>query len=286
MPTFARKSLRQTIAQLFDAKTWVGTTAGSIGANGSVFFIDQQNANPAFSGERLYDRAWLYHPDTQQTFRVASFNAASGAWVTAQTTSTTIQSGSTFEVHPRLSPVQLHQCMERTVARFRARQEVAINAIDAAMQYPMDVAASPATIRKTLNVFYYARPTATDNRDKRYFRWWGPHITASGTSELQVDPPVASGAQIVIDAIVDMTLGAAETATLNLPDDMWLHSGALMHAYNLLIQQAPGQSAGELAARRAEWGHQFRQFHANYMPLIDRSIGGAFDENPVNRGRL
>ena len=285
MPTYQRKTLFQNFAQLFDSRTWVANTGASVGANGSVWFLDTTQANPAFSGEKMFDRAWIYHHDTQQTFRVASFNTASGAWVTAQTTATTIQSGSSFTVLPRLAPTQMQQCIDRAVMRLRARQESVITAVDGAAQYPMDSAASPATIRKVLNVFYYANAAATTDRDKSWFQWWGPHMTASGSMELQIAPPIASGSQIVIDGIIDMTLNSAETATINLPDDMWLLSGALVHAYNLLIQQAPGQAAAELLQRRSEWALQFRAFAANYMPLVDRSMEGAFDENPFNRGR-
>ena len=284
-PTYTRKQLFQTTARLLDNRTWVGTTAGSIGAAGTVYFLDARTANTAFSGERLYDRAWVWDHGTQQAFRVASFNTASGAFITVQTAASPLASGGDFTVIPRLSPYDLNLSIDRTVSRMRGRQEVVIQATDQAHYYTIDTAASGASVQKVLNVYYFAQATATTDRDIRYFWWWGVQTTGSGTTELRIDPSVASGAQIVLDAIVDMTLGAAETATINLPHDEWLHSGALMHAYNLLVQQAPGQASGELRQNRAEWANQWRVANAKYQPLVDRSMAGMFDENPFNKGR-
>lgn len=290
MPTYNRKKLFQTTAWLFDPKTWIGTTAGSVGPTGTAFFIDQRKANPAFSGERLYDRAWVWHHNTQFAYQVASFNTASGAFISVQTAyGGAIGSGDDFTVVPRLSPYDLNRAIDMTVARFRQRQEVAIDAQEGVVQYQLDSAASGTSVERVLNAYYYANPTATPagaDKDKRYFEWWGDGKTASGTYALTVAPPVASGNQIIIDGIVSMTLGAAETATINLPHPEWLYVGAVMHAYNALIQQSPGQAAGELLQRRAEWARQWREVAAKMNPTIDRSMQGIFDENPVNKGKI
>ncbi len=264
----------------------MGNAGVSLGVGATAFFFDPVQANVAFTGERLYDRAWIYAPDTQQTFRVGSFNAASGAWVTAQMTQTAVASGAQIEVHMRLSPQQLNQCIDRTVSRFRFKQEVPINAITGAMQYNIDQAVPGVAISKVMDVYYYSQPLATDNRGRQEFDWWGFDTTASGTAELRIDPSVASGNQIIMNAIVDMTLGSAEAATINIPHDEWVYAGAAMHALNLLIQQAPGQAAGELLQRRREYAAWWRAVNANYSPQNIRSMRGAFDENPKGRWKL
>ena len=296
MPTYSRKFLFQQTARLFDPKTWVGTTAGSVGATGTVYFFDQRIANPAFSGERLYDRAWVWHHAQQAAYRVASFNTGSGAFISLQMpmagapSAGIIASGDDFTVLPRLSPYDLNLAIDRTVSRMRVRQEVIVNALDGQVNYQIDNAASGVSIQRVLNAWYYTvgsqapSPPGYD-RGQRYFNWWGEGHTGSGTYELRIDPPIGSGAQIVIDGIVDMTLGAAETATINLPHDEWVYAGALTHAYTMLIQQSPGQAAGELLQRRAEWARQWRDANAKFQPLIDRSIAGIWDENPRQRGR-
>lgn len=288
MPTFSRKQLFQTTARLFDPKTWVGTTAGSVGATGTVFFIDARVANPAFSGERLFDRAWIWHHSTQFGYRVGSFNAASGAFVSIQSAyGGAIASGDDFTVIPRLSPYDLNLAIDMTVARLRARQEIAINAGDGIVQYQLDNAASGTQVERVLNAYYYATPNVSPagyDMNKRYFSWWGDGKTASGTYCLTVSPPIASGNQIIVDGIISMTLGSAETATINLAHPEWLYVGALMHAYNALIQQAPGQASAELIQRRAEWVRQWRDVAGKMNPTIDRSMQGIWDENPQNRG--
>lgn len=287
IPCYSRKQLFQTSARLFDPKSWVGTTAGSVGAQGTVYFLDQRMANPAFSGEHLYDRTWIWHHSAQQAYRVASFNTASGAFISIQNALSGIASGDDFTVLPRLSPYDLNLCIDRTVSRFRVRQEVILNANDAQANYQIDSAASGVSIQRVLNVWYYTTGSAAlgVDRGKRYFDWWGEGHTGSGTYELRISPALGSGNQIAIDAIVDVTLGAAETATINIPHDEWVYAGALMHAYNLLLQQAPGQAGGELLQRRAEWSRQWREVNGKMQPLVDRSMQGIFDEDPRNRGR-
>lgn len=289
VPTYSRKQLFQTTARLFDPKSWVGTTTyGSIGTTGTAVFMDPRMANAAFSGERLYDRAWIWDHGTQQGFRVASFNAPSGAFVTMQNPLAALASGGDFTVIPRLSPYDLNLAIDRTVSRMRSRQEVQINALDGQVNYQIDNAASGVSIQRVLNVWYYTvgsqapSPPGYD-RQRKEFRWWGEGHTASGTYELRLADPVGSGSQIIIDGIVDMTLGAAETATINIPHDEWVYAGALMHAYNMLIQQAPGQAAGELLQRRAEWARQWREVNGKMQPLVDRSIAGIFDQDPLRR---
>ena len=190
---------------------------------------------------------------------------------------------------PRISPYDLNLAIDMTVGRFRQRQEIAITANDGQVLYQIDNAASGSSVERVLNAYYYANPTVSPagmDMQKRYFQWWGDGHTASGTYCLTVAPPIASGNQIIVDGIISMTLGAAETATINLPHPEWLYVGACMHAYNLLIQQAPGQASGELLQRRAEWARQWREVASKLNPTIDRSMQGIFDENPRNRGQL
>lgn len=254
-----------------------------------MFFIDARKANPAFSGERLYDRAWIYHHAQQWGYQVASFNTASGAFVTVQQAyGGAIASGDDFTVIPRLSPYELNDAINLTVGRLRQRQEIAINAADGIVMYQLDSAASGTQVERVLNAYYYATPTNSpggQDMHKRYFEWWGDGKTASGTYCLTIAPPIASGNQIIVDGIISMTLGSAENATINVAHPEWIYVGALMHAYNALIQQAPGQAAGELLQRRAEWARQWREVAGKFNPTIDRSMQGIFDENPVARGR-
>lgn len=280
MPVYQKKALRQSLGQLFLRDTQVLNTAASYGPAGSVFFLDPTQANTAFSGERLYARAYLYHPDTQQTFRCASFNCASGAYVTAQVSATTIQSGSAFEVHELLSPAEKNLCLDRVVDQIPVVQEVGIPTVDGARFYNLEAAASPNYLRDVLDCWYYADPSNSLDRQRGQIIEYGIETTGSGR-ELRISPALAASQQIIVRAIVNMTLGSTDAATLNLPNDELLLWGATARAYQLLIARSPGQEAGQLKERQGEALRAWQALRTRYTPQITKRIG--FGEQPTRR---
>ena len=280
MPVYSRLALRteanQKLNDLFIGA--VGSGPG-IAAAASVYFLDPTQADPSGSGGVQDLRAYIVHAGV--TYRCASYNFASGAWVTGQLAATTVGSGDRFDVSKLIAPSQMNLCIDRTVSRLRQRFEVQIASIDSAQFYNIDSAASPQTVRTVLDTYYWANPTSTANRDQREFRWAGTRMTATGM-ELRIDPPISGSLTIIMDSILDMTLGSSDAATLNFGHDSPIVWGAINQALDLVIQRAPGQEAGRYKERRMEAAAMWNSLSAKFMPLVDRRI--RFDDNPFNKG--
>ena len=63
-----------------------------------------------------------------------------------------------------------------------------------------------------------------------------------------------------------MTLGSADTATINLPTDDWLLSGAGAQAYWLLESRAPTQEVVRFKERRRELAAAFTSLSSRFQP--------------------
>jgi hypothetical protein len=280
VPIYSRLALRTEANQKLN-DLYIGAVGSgpNIAMGASVFFLDNTQSDPSGSGQVQDLRAYIRHAGV--TYRCASFNFASGAWVTAQLAATTVGSGDRFDVSKLLDPKQMDLCIDRTVSRLRMRFEVPLASTDGAQFYNIDSAASPQTIKTVLEAYYWASPTATANRDARRFRWYGTEQTATGM-ELRIDPPISGSLTIIMDAILDMTLGSTDAATLNFGHDSPIVWGAINQALDLVIQRAPGQEAGRYKERRQEAAAMWNALSAKFMPLVDRQI--MFDENPFNKG--
>ena len=287
MPIYTRQTIRREFSQkLNDIYIGMVGSGQGVAAAASVYFLDPTQTDPGGSGLSQDFRAYVLHAGV--TYRVGSFNFPSGSWVTAQLAATTVGSGDSFEVHRMLSPADKNLCIDRTVSRFRQRREVGFTSTDTARNYDITSAASPQTIKAVLESYYWANMNtslgtsqagvpATGDRDERYFTWFGFEPTATGL-ELRIRPAIAGSMQIVMDAILDMTLGSGDAATISLPSDQWVIWGAINQALDLVIQRSPSQEAGRYKERRMEAAAMWNKLNALYMPLIDYRI--SYDEDP------
>lgn len=276
MPVYSRAQLRRDLGQDFLADTTLGTTVLSLGVGGAAQFMDPVLAALSFSGQQIAQRAWVYHAAGAQTFRVGSFNTASGAYVSGNLTFTSVASGDLFEVHELSSPADKNRAIDNTLQRIPLRQEVGFPAVTEQTRYVIDGAASPHALRNVLNAYYVSNPAATTHQDRHDFVGYEIITTATGT-ELRIAHAVAS-AMLYLDAVLDLTLGAADTATINLPSERWLLAGAAAQLLGTLIQRSPGQEAGRYKERRAEHVQAWNRLTAKFSPPIVKRI--RFDENP------
>lgn len=256
--------------------TTVGTTTLAVAAGSAVVALDANNewANPDFSGLNYFSTAFMRVGSAD--YRVGSYNAPSGAWLSGQAAKYAIASGADFEVHDKISAVDLDLCINQTISRIRVRQEVGIPSINGKMEYTIDAAASPNTILNVVDFWYYADPANTANRNRQEFAP-KPTIALTATGrELRVPYNVAGSQQIVMDCILQMTLGASDNATVNIPqipDDQWILDGAGAYAYHLLIQRSPGQDTAQYAERRKELAAAFTRQSEKQQPSMDTEIG-------------
>lgn len=272
MPIASRKTLRRLLGQTYIRDTYVGTTtwSPSIAANGSVVLLDRYLQDPTYSDTR-YQRAAVLVASV--AYRVASFNYQSGSLVTGQTAINTISSGMDFEIHEIVPPADKDLCIDDVVRRLRVREELPINVVDGrtnfSLGYGVDV----------LDAYYFADPTNSLNRDRRDFTWKEMVRTASGP-EFRIDPPMASGMQLVLDAILTLTLGAGDAATINIPDERMVAAGAAAMAYWMLRRQTPGQESSIYKDMQHEAAKEFSRLAAVNKVQVSRTVG--FD-TPVTR---
>lgn len=258
--------------------TTVGTTGMAVAVGSAMQIVDQVYANVAFSGETAHDRAWVRVASFD--YRVGSYNYPSGGPYSLQPVINAIATGADYEIHDKLSPVEKDQCIDQTIARIRVRQEVVIPTVDGLLEYTIDAAASPNTIAgDPLGFWYYANPDFSLDRDQRFFNEL-PQIatTASGTRVLRIPAALTWSQQIVMDCLLQVTLGASDDATVSIPqvpDDGIVLDGAAARAYDLLVQRAPSQEAGLYLQRRREMAMAFMGAAAKLQPSQDTALGFA-----------
>lgn len=266
-----RKQLRRDLATLRLRECQVGTTSMSLGAAATFGVMDVYLlANTDYTNQNLYQRAYVRVASAD--YRVGSYNAGSGALVSAQLLRNAIASGADFELHDRLTATELDACLDQTILDLRVEREVGFPTVDGAWQYTVDTAASPNTIIDYKEVYSFAAPTSTTNRQRIDLPTAQLVQTATGM-ELRLGQALAASQQIVIDAYLQLSLPADDAATINIPDRDWVLWGAAARAYDLLIQRTPGQDAALLAARRAEAARAFSKKSEHWQPAIEHKLG-------------
>lgn len=273
MPTFQRKTLRQDLGRLLLHDTTVGTTTATSGVASLVYAMDYRQADLSLSqeGGGLYQRSWLRV--NGMDLRIATFNCGSGAFITQQLAGTIVPSGAEYEVHELISPTDKDRAIDLVVQRLCQREEFPISTRKDAKHYAID-----DRVRRVCDVWYYADPDNSANRDRRHLDWWKVDSTGSGR-EIRIEPALDGSQQLILDAILHLTLGPSDTATVNLPDEVWLLYGAEAQCWEMLSKNAPGKetSAFRINAKRA--AIKFSNLTAKYSPQIDDKI--RFD-NPVD----
>lgn len=291
MPVFSRKQLRRNLGLFFIKDTThiyqynsainVNGGTGTIPANtGSINVSNNEFADLSLSGQDLYQGAWIYLEgstaisdtlDNWWQYRVATFNAGSGSFISWQFAKDNHNPNGDFEIHQKVSPHSKNQAIDDTLQRIRIRQEVGINTVDGALVYTIDGAASPNYLEKILDVHLMANPNNSLDLDLRHMQDWQVVTTATGR-ELRLKWGVKGSQQIVFDAILIPSLGSGENATINLPDERWILAGAAMRCYDFMIQNAPGQQVSQLMQRRAEWAAEYTRLSAKFMPTYEEPI--------------
>ena len=274
MPVVNRRNLRHNLGLRHLRDTITGNTTSSFG---SVHVIDRALADTTFTAEMLHYRSWARFFPTGSAngvdFRVASFNCASGALISLALDGTTVPSGAGYEVAAALSPADKDRCLDLVLGVVRVRREVGIQTTEGLTHYPLDGVASPHYLfpDQILDCFYYADPSHSLNRAPCAFDTWEVERTATG-HELRVSPALGASQQIVLDGILSLTLGAAEVATINIPDEEWVLLGAEAHAWNLLMKRGPAQETKQYADLRRDAAFAFSKKSQMFQPRVTRPL--------------
>lgn len=211
------------------------------------------------------------------SLRVASFNTASGAFVTAMVAATLAVSGGTYELHSLMAPDEKDLAINDVILRTKRVQEVGISTIDGNHIYTMNAAASPHQIEQVLDCYYFQNVSGSLSRGLSRLNNWQVVDTPTGP-ELRIDPSLAQSQQLVMLAILTLTLGAADTATINIPDERWVLSGAAAKCYDMLIRKTPGQSRGQYEKDRREFAATYSRLSQSFAPRITRTMQGLLND--------
>ena len=228
---------------------------------------DVKLADDFLAGEQLYQRAVLRvltGSSFAQDARIASFNTGSGAFLSLLASATTVVSGAAYEIHRILPPAEKDLILTDIAESLRFRSEVAIDSVRDLHSYSL----SDAYI-DVLGVRAYGWPTAS--KGEVPIHWWRIDPTATGRT-LVIQPALEQSSQLILQVITSGSLGSADTATINLPSDSWLLSGAAARAYWLLEAGAPATETSAYKANRRELSARFARLSARYMPRITRDV--------------
>ena len=281
MPTFNRKGLRQRVGVVRLRECLLGTTQMAVSVGSFVQVMDPFLADLGLSGQSKYVGQKLRVASVD--YRVASFNFQSGALFCQQAAQYAILSGADFEMHARVTAHELDLCLDEVLKGVRIQQEVGIPTIDGAMFYTIDGAASPNLIVDVGNVYFFGSPNGSLDRKRGDVVNFNLVATATGR-ELRLGSGLGGSQQIVLDALLEMTLLADDAATINLQHQDWVLWGAAAEAYNLAIQNAPGQDSTLMEKRRAEAARMFTKLSAKRQQTLARRM--QFDAPEAGEGRL
>ena len=251
----------------------IATTSLSLNSGVAMALMDTKFANSDYSGMGLYQGAFVRAGSAD--YRVGSFNVGSGAWLSAQLLQSAIASGADIEISEKLSAADMDRYIDETIMTFRVRREVTIP-VNGSNFYAIDGAASPNTIKSVLNAYYYADASSTTNRLRRHDLTQEQVVFTATGMELRLPMVLTGSQQIVLDALLQMSLPAGDAATINLGplvDEETILWGAAARCYDRIIQDAPGKEAGEYERRRKDAVRQWNRESAKARPQIDSKIG-------------
>lgn len=270
MPTYSRRTLRQHLGQFHLHDTIVSNTDGSWGVTvGSTNISDASRADPTASSESLYQRNWLRLLGSAgqiQDLRVGSFNTGSGTFLSAVTLATTVFSGMPYELHAMVDPADKDRALDEVIKHVRVRQEVPIWAIDHGHFYSLG-----PDIQDIIDLRYLSQPTDSLNLGEHAVQWWKTENTGSGV-QLRINPSLPASYQLIIDALVTVSLGSGDLATVNIPDEDTVLWGAAAQCFWFLESRAPGQEATLYKARRQEAAREYTKLSRRFMPVVTRRI--------------
>lgn len=268
MPVFNRKTLRRDFGRDLLRDTVVGNTALSLGAAATLALMDSRLANAAFSGNGKDQGAWLWL--TGSEYRTATFNAPSGAYVTLQTHPYAVASGSEFEAHRRVSPSEKNRFLDKAIQRVWTRQEYPLAPVAGLINYLI-----PDAVGEVFDAWIYNSPAGSlDRQRQRVPVGWRVSMTGSGREiQLPQYSSLVGSQQLILDAQVHATLGAGEEATVWLPDEGWVLSGAAMWCYEALAREAPGQDVGKYREESTRFRRSWIAGQAKHLPQITRKLG-------------
>ena len=254
-------TLRQEIG--FDLnECHTGTTSSPT----TTTFIDATLIDYGGSGDEKIEGAWVLVTSGDQAAtvrRVSSYDDETGK-VTVSRAWTSPGAGATYELHTRLSPADLHRCINAGLGRcfYLDRQE--ITAVENQREYSLAAYTWLTEGKQLAQVLWKSGDTANEYRYLPV-RWW-QLSEDTGALTLHIDPlVVTSGSAYVIVATRPYAELATDAATTACPLD-WAKSAAMVEVYRFLARNDPAMDAERLKRWQAEATAVLFEKDRRYMP--------------------
>jgi hypothetical protein len=184
----------------------------------------------------------------------------------------------TYELHAMLSPKDLNDCINRALGRCAYLAQQVITPLGTQRQYSLAAYTDIIDEGQIQHLFWREGSTVDDYSYVSIpFR-----VLRNGTTiSLHVDIDafsVGTSASMVLSYRAFYPELATDASTTNCPEE-WARKGAIVEAYNLLINKGTAQDLTVYERRRAESASRFTQLTRAFSPR--RVVRIALENDPV-----
>jgi hypothetical protein len=176
-----------------------------------------------------------------------------------------------YELHSLISPADKDIALDSVIRNIRNREWRPVWATQGLLIYSLG-----AEFLDIISVRAISDPLGILSRGERVIDWFSFKDIAQGTagqsihSEVRINSALNISEQLIFDAIVTVSLGADDLATVNLESDTAIIWGAAAQCYWMLERSAPGQEASKYKSDRKEAVFQYNRLKIE--PFISRKI--------------
>ncbi len=206
------------------------------------------------------------------TLRRVSEYAPSTGTFTLSRSWTGPAAGSEYELHTRISPIELNKCIDRGLKGCDYLDEQEIAVVAEQRQYSLATYTWLTRRQQVLDVFW---KYGTESLQYRYLPVeWYEIRDDSGALTLDIRPVAyRSGDTLVLRAVRPYAALATDADTTECPED-WAVAAGLYQAYKLLCTEGPAADVQMYQQRKAEAAAELAMKNRYYQPRTTRRILG------------
>ena len=258
--SIARAELRRAVAARM-----MRTVVGRADGGSTVALADSDQLQDAGASDDLWTGSWLHvtaGANAGAVRRVTAYDPAAGSVTANRPFAHPIDATSEYELLRLLSPAELHQAIDDTLARCWHRTLADLTSVgDDQRRIPL-----PAWVTRRQQVVEVWERTGGPSRGEhlRAVDWWRltRNPVANG-SPFWLEVEQAPGAMLFVEALRPYESLASDASVTDAPRD-WVVAGAVAHAYRRLRRDAPSADVDRYAALQQEAAHEFQRLSRLY----------------------
>ena len=249
------------------------TAVGVANGGSTVALADPDRLQDAGASDDLWTGAWLHitaGANVGEVRRVTAYDPASGSVTVNRPFARPVDGTSAYELLRLLSPAELHQAIDDTLARcwHRTLADLTSTAHNQ-RQFPLPVWVSR---RQQVVEVWERRGEPPRGEHLRAVDWWRLTRTpAADGSPFRLEVGHAPGGRLAVEALRPYRALPSDEASTDAPAD-WVVAGALAHAYRRLRRDAPAADVDRYAALQREAAHEFQRLSRLYQPRAVRRV--------------